>query len=289
MKNIFQQIEMYNKLENKGYLVTDLLNACEVQALRDIYLKYQIQIPNHFFSSSFIPDESIRKSISREIQAVIRPKINGLLQNHKELGAVFLVKPVGSNTQMPIHQDWTVADEPEYQTITAWIPLQDTTVQNGAITVLPGSHKLSTGLRSPSLEDSLADIKDIAAPLMQTLEMKAGQAFIFTHALLHASHPNLSENNRIAVAYGITHQSTDLIYFHKPSPHAKVQKLAIPDDFFISYPEPGKPPAHSRLIEEFDYKENKISIAEFNRFYGIKTSLWDKMKKSLSAPFQVFR
>lgn len=279
MKNIFRKESLFQRINKEGYFVIDLLDEKDIQNLKSIYKKYSLEIPNRFFSSSFISDEIIRKNISQELQSLIRPKINLLLKKHKELGAVFLVKPTGPDTQMPIHQDWTVVDEPEHHSFTAWIPLQDTIVRNGAITVLPKSHKLSTGLRSPSLIDPLGDIKDIAAPMMQTLEMKAGQAFIFSHALLHASHPNTSEENRIAVAYGIIHQETDLIYYHKPTQDSGVQKLSIPQDFFISYPEPGKPPANSNLIEELDYKEKKVSIEEFKRFYGLKgASFWEKIK-----------
>ncbi len=280
MKNIFRNEDHYREINENGFFVIDLLDEKDVQQLRDIYSQYNIQVPNHFFSTSFLPDEHTRKEISLAIQSVVRPKISPLLKDHKELGAVFLVKPSGPDTQMPIHQDWTVVDEPEHHSITAWIPIQDTTVQNGAITVLPKSHRLTTGLRSPSLIDPLGNIKETAAPMMQTLEMKAGQAYIFSHALLHASHPNLSGNNRIAAAYGIIHQDTDLIYFHKPAPGRKVQKLSIPTDFFISYPEPGKQPKNSSLIEEFEYEETKLSVEDFNTFYGLrKDTLWSRLKE----------
>lgn len=282
MKNIFKNDQLYKLFKEKGYIVIDLLSPSEVKQLQDIYLKFSIPQPQHFYSTSFLQDDKSRKQISEELQAIIRPKANSIFQNYKELGSVFLIKPSGENSQMPIHQDWTVVNEPEHHSITAWIPLVDTTKENGAITVLPKSHRLSTGLRSPSLQDPLEEIKTIAAPMMQTLEMKAGQAFIFSHALLHASHSNLSGKNRIAVAYGVIHQDTELIYYHKPSATEKIQKLSIPKDFFITYPEPGKQPANSILIEEIDYSENKVSIEDFEKFYNIApTTFWGEIKKSL--------
>ncbi|MCO5233307.1 MAG: phytanoyl-CoA dioxygenase family protein [Chitinophagales bacterium] len=259
-------------LKKNGFFVVDLLDEQNLEKLRDIYKQHHLNMPQHFYSTSFLQDELQRKTISQEIQAIVRYKINLLLQNHQELGAVFLVKPSGENTAMPIHQDWIVAEEPEHYSITASILLHDTTVQNSAITDLPQSHKLSTGLRSPSLLDPLKDIKDTAATMIQTLEMKAGQAFIFSHALIHASHANQSENNRIAVAYGVLHQDTELVYYHKPSNGAKVQKLSIPKDFFISYPKPGEQPENSTLIKEFDYDEKAMGIDEFNQFYRLNQS-----------------
>lgn len=277
MKNIFQSEELFKQISENGFAVIDLLTEHDIHKLTDIYKSYEIEIPEHFYSTSFIADENIRKKISIEIQEIIRPKVKQLLKKSKELGAVFLIKPYGPNTEMPLHQDWTVAEEPQHHTFTFWIPIQDTTAQNGAITVLPKSHLLSTALRSPSLIDSLKDIKEIAAPMMETLEMKAGQAFVFTHALLHASHTNLSEKNRVAIAYGVTHQETKLIYYHKPQNRDIVQKLSIPSDFFISYPEPGKPPVRSTIIEEFEYKPQIIKQEDFKSFYKLhKESIWKK-------------
>lgn len=279
MKNVFVDSLLFEQVEKNGYAVIDLLDESDVDKLREIFNQHNIPTPEHFYSTSFLPIEEERREISQEIQAVVRPKINLLLQNHKELGAVFLVKPSGENTAMPIHQDWTVVDEQEFHSITAWIPLQNTTIKNGAITVLPESHRLSTKLRSPSLIDPLKDIKDLAAERMQTLEMKVGQAFVFSHALIHASHPNFSGENRIAAAYGFVHQDADLIYYHKPSAGSKVQKLSIPSDFFINYPEPGKQPHGSKLIEEIDYNESTISVEDFKRFYNLdKKSIWQKIK-----------
>lgn len=283
MKNIFKNEELYKSFKEEGYIVINLLNPAEVAELQTIYDKSYIPQSEHFYSTSFMQSEVDRKAISEKIQAIIRPKADLVFDNHQELGAVYLIKPTGENSQMPIHQDWTVVDEPEHHSITAWIPLVDTTKENGAITVLPKSHRLSTGLRSPSLQDPLEDIKEIAATMMTTLEMKAGQAFIFSHALLHASHSNLSQQNRIAVAYGVIHKATDLIYYHKPTQSDKVQKLSIPKDFFISYPEPGKQPTNSVLLEEIDYSENKVSIEDFKRFYGIRPmGLWAKIKSVFS-------
>lgn len=270
MKNIFQDESLFKQFNENGYVVVDFFSNSDIEQLLDVYQQHSFQTPEHFYSTSFLHDKEIKLNISAAIQAIIRPKLNQILQSYKELGAVFLIKPSAENTQMPIHQDWTVAEEPEHHSITVWIPLQDTTVTNGAITVLPKSHRLSTGLRSPSLQDPLQEIKDIAKDMMQTLELKRGQAFIFTHALLHASHANTSGKERIAVAYGVVHKETELIYFHRPSAGGKVQKLSIPNDFFISYPEPGKQPENSIFIEEFAYTEKLVSKEDFKKFYGLK-------------------
>ncbi|MCO5233317.1 MAG: phytanoyl-CoA dioxygenase family protein [Chitinophagales bacterium] len=280
MKNVFVDKQLFDEIEKNGYSVINLLEKSDTDALKNIFNKHSIPSPEHFYSTSFLASKEERREISQEIQEIVRPKINNLLQNHKELGAVFLIKPTGQNTAMPIHQDWTVVEEPEFHSFTAWIPLQDTTIQNGTITVLPKSHYLSNKLRSPSLADPLKDIKELVAERMETLEIKSGQAFIFTHALIHASHANQSENNRIAVAYGFAHKDADLIYYHKSAEDTKLQKLSTPTDFFINYPEPGKQPKDSIFIEEIDYNETPVRKEEFIKFYGIKAvTFWGKLKE----------
>lgn len=267
MKQFFINNELKDQFEKDGYLLIDLFSEEEIHQLKEIYNQYSYNFQEYFYSSSFIPQDHIRAEISERLKAIISPKAETILQNFKKLGAVFLIKPPHPNSVMPIHQDWTVVEEKKYHSITFWIPLQDTTVENGAIKVLPTSHKLCDALRSPALIDPIDGVRHLAEPLMQTLEMKAGQAFIFTHALWHSSFSNLSQNPRIAVAYGVIPEEAELVYYHKEN--GVIQQLSILDDFFIAYPNPGEIPQNSGFIKNMDYQEKVVSEVEFRRHFGL--------------------
>lgn len=55
--------------------------------------------------------------------------------------ANFLVKESRENSYMPIHQEWTLADETKYVSISCWTDLQCTNKKNGRLFYIKGSLK----------------------------------------------------------------------------------------------------------------------------------------------------
>lgn len=283
MKSIFKDPVLAETFEREGYVLLDLLDQAAVDRIGEVLNQNAFPFENTFYSSSFISDKRQKQMISQQLEAIIDPLMIPHLITHKKLGAVFLIKPPGPSSVMPIHQDWTVVDETQYDAITVWIPLQDTNVGNGCIRVLPGSHRLSMALRAPTLQNPLQDILPEAEKMMQPLPMKAGQAFIFSHALLHASFPNLSTEPRIAVAYGVVHQEAQLMYYFREQAGEPLELLGVPEDFFLNYPAPGQRPEGAVRIKVLEnYRETTISLAHFRHYYGIKEKkpgLWQRIRQ----------
>jgi hypothetical protein len=283
MESIWKEEGLATQFESAGYVVIDLLSDSALAQLQKIYRAEDFPALEIFYSSSFLLDKQHKANISKRLCEVIDPFVEELFSNFKKLGAVFLIKPPGPNSNMPIHQDWTVVDETKFDSMTVWIPLQDTTEENGCIRVLPGSHRLSMALRAPTLQDPLQDILPEAERMMQPLPMKAGQAFIFSHALLHASFPNLSTEPRIAVAYGAVHQEAQLMYYFREQAGEPLELLGVPEDFFLNYPAPGQRPEGAVRIKVLEkYRETTISPAHFGHYYGIKEKkpgLWQRIRQ----------
>lgn len=119
----------------------------------------------------------------------------------------FLHKPPGGleNGIVGWHQDydyWECVTPPRL--LTAWIPLDDVSAENGTLSLIPGSH-LAGHLRirsflDPNLHEQRqliqASIGEVAA---QCLTMQAGQVSLHHCLTLHASGPNLSEKPRRAL------------------------------------------------------------------------------------------
>ncbi len=284
--SIFKDEKLGQQFDKNGYVVMDLFDKETIGCLKDIYSSANLSFDQYFYSSSFIEDMQTKAKISTEITSLLQSNIERHFTSFKKLGAVFLVKPTGTAGEMPIHQDWTVVNESKFSSITIWIPLQKTTEKNGTIKVLPRSHKLSSALRSPTLDDALSSIKQICEKDMLTLEMDIGQAFVFNHALLHSSFPNLSEDPRIAVAFGLVHKNAELMFYHKVD--EKVEILNISEDFFLNYPKPGERPINSHLKEEINYQSEPLTVDDYYDFYQLEkpkldsNTLWAKIKKKLS-------
>ena len=104
----------------------------------------------------------------------------------------------------------------EYFVLTVWIAFTDTTIENGCMKVMPGSHK-ENWFFDESLEHKYEENGNANANSgfygyswenlkvnkdwkpnesnARSLEMKAGQFVIFTSKCLHGSHPNVSKDD----------------------------------------------------------------------------------------------
>jgi ectoine hydroxylase-related dioxygenase (phytanoyl-CoA dioxygenase family) len=168
---------------------------------------------------------------------------------------------------MPIHQDWTVVDETEFASITCWVPLIDTTTQNGAFQVIEGSHLFSDALRGPSLPVAFEG-QDLSC-FLKTIPLKKGEAIIFNHALIHASHSNLSEKERVAVTFGLTHKDASLLmYYQKEN---GVEQWQMPDNMFLEYPKVRFEPKIGTFSKSFEYKVPQLTVETVkNKLFEIR-------------------
>jgi hypothetical protein len=199
-------------LEEQGYYIVPLLSAFEVNHLLAIQRDSPIQI-GAFTASAHLEETEIRKSISRELKKVIEPRLNELVQGVDVLGASFVIKSPGYNEILQPHQDWNIVDERHYRSYNIWIPLTDTCSENGAVMVMPGSHKWINTFRHSSIPCAFREVHKELIDHMITLEIPAGFALIYDHALIHASHANTSNESRIAIAAGIKPQEAEMLFY----------------------------------------------------------------------------
>lgn len=113
--------------------------------------------------------------------------------------AMFMNKPAAKGTFLPWHQDrWVFLDRDPL--LTVWTALDPSTVANGCVQIMPGSHR--GGLINP--EDTSGFITDEqsvehAPPdKVMNLELAAGEVVLLHNWLLHASDVNHSEQSRRA-------------------------------------------------------------------------------------------
>lgn len=122
------------------------------------------------------------------------------------LRSVFFVKPPGDRGYVAWHQDVAYWDLSADRAVSAWIALTDSTVANGCVRVVPGSH------REPLLEHRLADdgnnrlvhgqaaAVDVPPERIACLELRAGQMSLHDGRILHGSLGNTSSELRAGLA-----------------------------------------------------------------------------------------
>jgi ectoine hydroxylase len=134
--------------------------------------------------------EPMRDAVGRDQLAPFTSKLN--------------MKRAVEGSEFPYHQDypyWYVAVGTHAADIaTAVVFLDDATAANGALRVIPGSHRLGPARRDPNDPTGfLADAASLDVDHEVVLELPAGSAVFFGAFLVHRSSPNRSPSHRRAL------------------------------------------------------------------------------------------
>lgn len=114
----------------------------------------------------------------------------------------YFAKLPGDGKRVSWHQDASYWPLTPSKTVTVWLAIDDTDVDNGAMTVIPGSHvhgqldfEESSSTENNVLNQTVRAAESYGdAPV--AFEMKAGQMSLHSDLLLHGSEPNLSTRRR---------------------------------------------------------------------------------------------
>ncbi|ANE53063.1 phytanoyl-CoA dioxygenase family protein [Flavisolibacter tropicus] len=143
-------------------------------------------------------DRTYKQHVQDIIARYIFPRFDAVLNNYEMLVGNFYVKPPGKG-RFQIHQNWPVLDH-EHTTLTIWMPLQDTTAENGTLHVIPGSHKVVPDIASPLCRPFFADFEDsLIQKHLLPIDVGVGEAVIFCDSLIHWSPQNNSTTSRVAI------------------------------------------------------------------------------------------
>ncbi len=118
---------------------------------------------------------------------------------------LWLKEPGGA--QIPWHQDinfWPL--EPPVN-ISAWIAIDEVTVENACVQIIPGSHRQSlphTRAEAGMAFNKMADPTTYDANAAVNMELKPGEFFLFSERLLHGSSRNSSQKRRLGISVRVT-------------------------------------------------------------------------------------
>jgi hypothetical protein len=191
-------------LNDSGYTIFNLLNKKQIEKLLLYYENINNKEHHRFFASTHLENKDLVREISKEICGVVTDAIQATLTNAQILGGAFVVKPIGMKGILPLHQDWNLVDEQIARSYNLWIPLVNVSSQNGAMKILPRSHKKEQTYRGFEIPSIFKNIEQYVDKEMITLNMKAGQGLLYDHALWHSSPENYSPLDRICIVIGIS-------------------------------------------------------------------------------------
>lgn len=280
----FKQEELNETFEREGYVIVPFLNEEEIDALTKLY--YETHNLNHegLYASAHSADYDFKKRLNDIILKKMQRSLMLLFDKAQPLGGSYIVKYKGENGSLPPHQDWTIVDENRFFSANIWIPLVDTNEENGAISILPRSHDLLKSIRAVNIPDPFYQITDYVLQHHQTLPMKAGEALIYDHRLLHASNVNKAETPRLAVVFGIIPERAEMRYYFQENGIVSEYESSV--DFFFKN-EILKGPANLKKLREIHYNVPVLTKKQFDELYfGIKetpenVSVFQRLKQCL--------
>lgn len=226
--------------EKMGYVVLpNFLNSEEVQMMNNFFDELHPILPKEgFISGSYSSNFSYKKKVSEKIKNVYQRAYEENFKDYTAFGGAFLYKMPTENSDLFIHQDWTVVDESKHVALNIWVPLCDVTMENGPLMVIPGSHFANfPTLRAPTLRYFFDHDIEIAMKQLEPILVKAGTAVVLNQSIVHYSPPNRSGSIRKAITSGLKTKDAQVIFHYKneEEPTSKIEKFEIDDDFFIQF------------------------------------------------------
>lgn len=303
MRNVFKDDELEQKFQKEGYIHIPFLSEKEVAYLWDKFHELIMESGGHFGSGetdidfkgeisydfTFI-DKNIgyKKKVFKVIDEVFKPHYDKILNNFEPIIANYIRKMPNAG-EVPVHQNWAFIDETKATSVSIWVPLVDSHRGNGALEVVPGSHKRYGKYRGPLIPWELESFKnEIVKNDLVTCSIKAGDAIILDDSIVHYSFPNTTNKLRIAIQLILIPGEMPSIHFHlNPDKNYKtIDVLEVDHEFYMQF-NPWKKPDGAKLLEEIPYREVNMTYAEYKKKlykkrFDEKPTFFEKVKAVFS-------
>lgn len=274
-KRIFRDIAQHEKLWRDGYVPTPFLDKGQLAEVRALFERLHPDGVKGFFTTTFSLDREYRYEVDSEIRRIAMPSIERLFQDYKLYCGSFIVKEPGPKSELILHQDMSLVDESIFTGMNIWCPLVDLTTENGAIEVLPRSHRLFPTYRGASLPDIYDGMEKEVKSYLEVLYLKAGTAVVFDQSIIHYSPPNRSNEIRPVINIFITHQEAQIqIAFRNAEKYGpdKVEVFRQQDDFMMEFRNFGTDifsrPSIGESLGLFDFDFPKLTLEKLEAEYG---------------------
>ncbi|MFN3446287.1 MAG: phytanoyl-CoA dioxygenase family protein [Bacteroidia bacterium] len=226
-----------------GYLVAGAISENSITKLIDIFTS--LNIPDSYgfgFNVGLNTNEHhIRKTMQDAIKEILEPEVTKLLNNKYVFTATFMNKTPQGTHLLPAHQDWTFTDETKHDSVMCWIPLVDVDMKNGCMCFVPYSNQLFNYTRPfpfPFHKNPVKQNETKLLGFMRPEPMKMGQMVFINHKTAHASFPNSSTFDRLAVGLSIAPKDELLhVYCLNPKNTGETMfKYDVDTYFLVNYP-----------------------------------------------------
>jgi ectoine hydroxylase-related dioxygenase (phytanoyl-CoA dioxygenase family) len=235
-----------------------------------------------FQSTIYSADIKQREITSGQILSAAWPELSTHIVGYRPLFATFVTKYPDRLGTVGLHDDWTFTSESEYDSINIWIPLQNTTVENGGYSVVPSSHLWGFTLRNVGFPFRFAGSEELLLSYLKPIDLNTGQPLVYHCGLLHATPPNLTNQVRRALTITCIPAEAPAYYYYRPNQDKTVQEWHVADNFFTQCQLGQAPTIHQGiLLREFEFdfpllsheqlEYHLASVEQLNLYTGLQT------------------
>lgn len=261
-QDFFVDKSIQEEIKGKGFAVRRLLHDEQIWELRDdfeqIYQREDHEISELFWNSGRAKSVIVRNLARETIQKNVKPYLENFFLPEKAdlMGGVFVVKPPTNKSELNPHQDSSHVEEDRYMSVYAWCTLTDVTVKNGAMHVIPGSHRFGNTQRSLNVPWQFLPYTDVLWQYAVPVEMKAGEVLFFDGAAIHCSPINQTNDFRLAINFFIKQKEADFLHYYVGDETAKdkVEKFLVDMSFYYDKD------FEKRPTEEYSKRGEEVSV-----------------------------
>jgi hypothetical protein len=259
--------ELDAKLVSDGFVRVPFLSRSGVDALRRLWDEVGPVDPHGIYSNVHDRSPDTNRHVDRTITEIFSGPAAELFVNAHLAGASFLVKGTGANSASTPHQDWCNVDEHRSQSLSIWCPLVDVDARNGALQVVPGSHRLRRSIRSLDTPSLYLEFDEELEPHLRCVEASAGDAVLYAHNLFHGSKPNRSDQVRVCAVSGVVPTDCRLVHYRRASAGGEgaFDVLEVDRDFYFSgIPDmaAGRLPGSARVVERVTVERPVLEVGD---------------------------
>ena len=144
------------------------------------------------------------------------------------LWATYFFNKEPGGSEIPWHQDFNYWPLEPVVNLSAWLAVDEVTIENSCVNLIPGSHKKIIK-HLPSREGMAfgeeADPAQVDASKAIPMELAPGEFFLFNERTLHQSNKNMSQKRRMGMTMRITVPFVKMTHDNSPlfPGHANIQ------------------------------------------------------------------
>ena len=226
-----------------------VLDGAAVAAARAVYDEAMVRlgrpVGESWFPTIMLPDEDVRRFVASSLRSIIAPALSGVL-DERELEVLelhFSVKPPTATSELGPHQDFSVVDERRTTSLYLWIALEDMDERNGALHVVPGSHRFANSVRSQHVPATFDQVLDEVHDASVRLDCPAGELVLMVSGVIHHSPPNRTERVRLAAHGIVVPVGAPMVFYFADdaTPSDRVECYELDLDAYVEQVRTGRP------------------------------------------------